>query len=216
MKFNLGWPPIEFVMHSSGGSTSGTGETTDNCETTDDGGAAEKDSVDNNSHEKAIAYLNSKNAWCSDSIAKYPSLTGLFEALNDYKFDELVDKWQKELQDVPNFSKVVNAANAARNGEWDPKQAPHAPRYNGDNDKLINLDNYTNWISKDQTPKVAPVKQQATGNHIRHTTPKNQQTNNNRTQSTAHTAPENKGTTPSEDNKKNGGQRNSVRGGIQQ
>ena len=175
VKFNFGWPPIEFVMHSSGGSTSGTGETADNCETTDDGGAAATDSVDNNSREKAIAYLNSKNVWCSDSIAKYPSLTGLFEALNEYKFNDLVDKWSKELQDVPYFSRVVQAANNAISGKWNAGQGLHAPHYNKDYDKLINLDNYTDWISKDQTPKPAPVKQQAPVNHIKPDAPVKQQ-----------------------------------------
>ena len=162
-------------MHSSGGSTSGTGETADNCETTDDGGAAATDSVDNNSREKAIAYLNSKNVWCSDSIAKYPSLTGLFEALNEYKFNDLVDKWSKELQDVPYFSRVVQAANNAISGKWNAGQGLHAPHYNKDYDKLINLDNYTDWISKDQTPKPAPVKQQAPVNHIKPDAPVKQQ-----------------------------------------
>ena len=192
VKFKFEWPPIELVMHSSGGSTSGTGGTTDNGGTTDDGGATETDSVDNYSPEKAIAYLNSKNVWCSDSIAKYPLLTGLFEALNDYKFDELVKKWSKELQDVPNFGRVVQAANNAIIGKWNPRQDPHAPRYNKDNDNLISLETYTNWISKDQTPKATSVKQQTPVNHIKPATP---------------AAPVTKpATAPSVDNKKKRGQ----------
>ena len=171
VKFKFGWPPIELVMYSSGGSTFGTGEITDNGRTTDNGGVTETEPVDNYSHERAIAYLNSNNIWCSDSIAKYPSLTGLFEALNDYKFDELVNKWSIELQDVPNFGSVVQAANIAISGKWNPRQNPHAPLYNKDNDNLISLKTYTNWISKDQTPKVAPVKQENPVNHIKSAAP---------------------------------------------
>ena len=171
VKFKFGWPPIEFVMHSSGGSTFGIGEITDNGGTTDNGGVTETDPVDNYSHERAIAYLNSKNIWCSDSIAKYPSLTGLFEALNDYKFDELVNKWSIELQDVLNFGSVVQVANIAISGKWNPRQNPHAPLYNKDNDNLISLKTYIDWISKDQTPKVAPVKQENPVNHIKSAAP---------------------------------------------
>lgn len=165
VKFKFEWPPIELVMYSSGGSTFGTGEITDN------GGVTETDPVDNYSHERAIAYLNSNNIWCSDSIAKYPSLTGLFEALNDYKFDELVNKWSIGLQDVPNFGSVVQAANIAISGKWNPRQNPHAPLYNKDNDNLIKLQTYTDWISKDQTPKVEPVKQENPVNHIKSAAP---------------------------------------------
>lgn len=168
VKFKFGWPPIEFVMHSSGGSTYGTGGTIDNGGTTDNGAEieTETDSVDNYSSERAIAYLNSKNVWCSDSIAMYPSLEGLFDALNDYKFDEIIDEWSTKLQDVPNFNKVVQAASLAKNAQWNPQQGNHNPKYNKNNDNLISLDTYTNWISADQTPRQEPVKTQPV-NHIK-------------------------------------------------
>lgn len=164
VKFKFGWPPIEFVMHSSGGSTTGTGGTTDNGVTTDNDVVTETETIDNYSPERAIAYLNSNNVWCSDSIAKYPSLKGLFEALNEYKFDEIVDKWATNLQDVPTFNNVVQAASLAKTAQWNPRQGNHNPKYNNDN--LISLDTYTHWISADQTPKPEIVKTQP-ANHIK-------------------------------------------------
>ena len=124
------------------------------------------DSTDSYSPEKAIAYLNSKNTWCRDSISKYPLLEGLFEALNEYKFDEIVKIWSQKLQDVPNFKQVIQAADLAKNAQWNPRQGDHGPFYNRENDNLINLDTYTKWISVDQTPKQA-AKSQSTANHIK-------------------------------------------------
>lgn len=167
VKFKLGWPPIEFIMHSTKGSSTGYTDPKNTGENyVDDNDCATLvDSVDNYSFEKAIAYLNSKNTWCKDSIAKYPSLEGLFDALNEYKFKEIVNEWAPKLQDVTYFSNVVQAAIEAIEGNWEPRQGN--PFYNKQNDNKINLDNYSRWISVDQTYQQENVTQQHSASHIK-------------------------------------------------
>ena len=167
VKFKLGWPPITFIMNSDHSSTDGTDQTSTNETDVDNNDANLPASEELYSPEKAIAYLNSKNVWCKDSIAKYPSLEGLFEALNEYKFDDIVDVWAQKLHDVPYFKQVVQAADLAKNAQWNPRQDGHTPNYNQENDNMIKLDNYTKWIEKDQTPKPEVAKPQPPVNHIK-------------------------------------------------
>lgn len=159
IKSKSGFPWFEFVMHSDGG-----GKTDGGVQGGDDRGdgvVVTEDTIDYCSFEYAKSYLNSKDTWCKDSIAKYPSLNGLFEAFNEYKFDEIVNVWADSLKDVSKFSKIVNAADLAMNGKWNPRLGDHNPDYNKDNDNMINLTNYANWISADQTPKPEVAKSQS-------------------------------------------------------
>lgn len=165
VKFQFGWPPIQFVMHSSTQSSSGQGQQQNPVDKDHD--AEQTDSLNNDTQEMAIAYLNSIDVWNSDSIAKYSYLDGLFEALNDYKYDELINTWASQLKDVPNFNKVVQAATLAKNAGWNPRQGKHNPTYNTADDKEISLTNYKNWIAADQTQKQNTSKAQTSISHIK-------------------------------------------------
>lgn len=169
IKFKTEWPFVEFVKNSPTSSTNQTNTEESNANDNEDG--AQADSVDYFSEKQAISYLNSNNIWNKDSIAKYPSLSGLFEAFNEYKFDEIVNSWASKLQDVPSFTKVVHAAEKAKSAPWNPRQGDHNPFYNKGNDPKISLDNYSNWISKDQTPKQESIKPEHLVNHIKPNAP---------------------------------------------
>lgn len=146
VNFKFGWPPVEVIR----GDSSKGGDEIYNGDLKND--ANDDDIAGDSSEEKAIAYLNSTNVWSKDSLAKYPYLEGLFDALNDYKFDKIVTEWADKLQNVQNFKNVVNKARHAKEALWDPRQGKHKPFYNEKHDNLIDIKNYADWISENRTP----------------------------------------------------------------
>lgn len=102
------------------------------------------------SKKMAIAYLNSTDIWNRDSIDHYPDLQDLYEDLNYYEFDDIINKWGFQLKEVGIFEKVVKAAEKAKNRGLEPNRDPHTPSYNKENDHQIDLRKYIDWISKEQ------------------------------------------------------------------
>lgn len=161
VNFKFGWPPIEVVRVDSS-----------NGDYNVSNGDLENDANDNNivdyfSEEKAIAYLNSTNIWSKDSLAKYPYLEGLFDALNDYKFDKIVNEWADKLKNVSKFKNVVSSAKRAKETQWNLGQDNHTPSFNTKDEKGISLDEYIDWISKDRAPKQSTCVSQQTKSRIK-------------------------------------------------
>lgn len=167
IKFKSGFPPIEFVMHSHSTTSSSWNKSIQVQSQASDEKSQVKNEKEINIKEMGIAYLNSNETWCKDSIDKYPSLKGLFEDLNQYNFDNILNKWVGELKDVPNFKKIIEVVNLAKDREWKPGKGKHAPNYNTSDDNKIKLDNYVNWISLDQTEKNNVKKDKSSGSPIK-------------------------------------------------
>lgn len=99
------------------------------------------------SYAEACDYLDSNKIWTRDRLEAIPGLEGLFDELNNYDFDRIVDYRAPMLSSSKNFAAVVKAARHARDKGVDPRRDPaHAPAYNRDGDKAINWRGYTYWI----------------------------------------------------------------------
>lgn len=58
---------------------------------------------------EAIAYLDKSKAWNRPDMEKIPELKGLFDDLNNYRYDRIVDHWLPRLKASTNFKKVADA-----------------------------------------------------------------------------------------------------------
>lgn len=100
-----------------------------------------------NAPTEASHYLDTHRVWQRDKMEKIDGLKGLYEDLNNYRFDRLTDYWAKQLEPSKNFAKIVKAAIKARNKKTDPRRdAEHNPCYNRDGDSSISWLGYTYWI----------------------------------------------------------------------
>lgn len=102
----------------------------------------------------AIKYLDNNTVWDKSVMEKYPDLQGLFEAMNEFRLEELTKDWAFKLKDSKNFQKVCESAQKNLDKNWNPKQGTHQPTYNKPSDGQVNLTNYINWLSQDQTPQA--------------------------------------------------------------
>lgn len=107
--------------------------------------------------EQAIDYLDSHDVWEKSELEKYPELQGLFDVLNNMDTYKLSYIWAEKLKESNNFIKVAKVAKKNYAKGWDPKQGNHNPTFNKSQDYRINLTNYTNWLDRDQSPKLNAV-----------------------------------------------------------
>ena len=96
---------------------------------------------------EASVYLDNNRIWQRDDMEKIDALKGLFDDLNNYRFDIITEKWAPQLSSSKNFSKIVKAASDAINKKVDPRRDDnHNPTYNRDGDTAISWRGYTYWI----------------------------------------------------------------------
>lgn len=96
---------------------------------------------------EATAYLDNNNIWQREQMEKIDGLQGLFDAMNQFRFDELGGKWSKALSGSKNFAKVARAAQKAQSKKIDPRRdKDHNPCYNREGDTRINWVGYIYWI----------------------------------------------------------------------
>lgn len=95
----------------------------------------------------ATAYLDSNKIWRRNDMEKIEGLSGLFDDLNNYRFDEITGKWADSLAASENFAKVVKAAKKSVAKKNDPRRdEDHNPRYNREGDTNISWLGYAYWI----------------------------------------------------------------------
>lgn len=96
---------------------------------------------------EATAYLDGKRVWRRDEMERIDGLAGLFDDLNNYRFEELTGRWASELAASQNFAKVAAAAGKATAKKIDPRRSDeHSPCYNREGDIAIGWLGYTYWI----------------------------------------------------------------------
>jgi hypothetical protein len=106
---------------------------------------------DSLSKKNAIKYLNENTDWNKTEMEKYPILKGLYDDMNNFKLQAIIDDWFGKLDSSKYITKIKEAAKKNTKNGWDPKQKEHDPTYNSDNDTLINVLNYIKWLNEDQT-----------------------------------------------------------------
>ncbi len=62
----------------------------------------------------ATEYLDSHKVWNRSEMEQYPDLKGLFDDLNNYDRDRIVDHWAPKLAGSKNFTRVANAMRNSR------------------------------------------------------------------------------------------------------
>lgn len=90
---------------------------------------------------EAIAYLDENSRWSRDEMEKHPGLRGLFDDMNNFRVERLINVWQPKLTASKNFKAV---AKAAADGRHKPKaQFKAGDTYNKPGDNLIVWRTYT-------------------------------------------------------------------------
>lgn len=75
---------------------------------------AAKPAANQAANGSATDYLDSHKVWTRSEMEQYPDLRGLFDDLNNYRRDEIVDKWAPKLAGSKNFTRVANAMRNSR------------------------------------------------------------------------------------------------------
>lgn len=80
--------------------------------------------------KEAVAYLDKNRIWCKDDMEKIDGLHGLFDDMNNFRFDLLSDKWAKDLAGSKSYVKIAKAAEKAISKKVDPRRSQdHNPCY---------------------------------------------------------------------------------------
>jgi hypothetical protein len=101
------------------------------------------DQMTENNKVKAIHYLDRNTIWDRDSLEANPMTKGLYDDLNQFNFNSLVEDWSNELSDSHKFSDVVDRASKALNWKYEMGKAS----YNRSGDCRINVEKYKSYIS---------------------------------------------------------------------
>ena len=88
----------------------------------------------------AIAYLDEKGVWNREEMEKIPALRGLFDDLNNFRYDRIIDHWRPALADSKAFESVAAAVDGGRRKK---KFVPASgATYCREGDININITNY--------------------------------------------------------------------------
>ncbi|MCM1033226.1 MAG: hypothetical protein NC405_05655 [Odoribacter sp.] len=100
-----------------------------------------QDTVNKVTSADAVSYLDNNKSWNRAEMEKYPDLQGLFDDLNNYRYDRITTTWSSRLKSSKNFARVVTAV---ENGSRKKKFTPAAgATYCGAGDTSISYINYT-------------------------------------------------------------------------
>lgn len=136
----LCWPPIQEKAKSPVGKTSGIVDSEEDVPNSED--------IAKNT---AIEYLKNNPVWVKDSLDKYPYLEGLYNDLNEFRFDKLNEQWKNKLESYLEFNNVIDGI---KKNAYDPKigKESNDGKYNPSTEKGITIKEYIEWISHDHEP----------------------------------------------------------------
>lgn len=108
---------------------------------------------ENDPYDDIIKYMDTSIKWNKSELDKYPQIYGLWDALNEYKFEE-IKKLREPLKESTKFTKLISAI------EKDSKtRADYGDSYNTNKDDLeITIDNYIKKIQSAKPAKPAHPK----------------------------------------------------------
>ena len=108
---------------------------------------------ENDPYADIIKYMDTNIKWNKSELDKHPQIHGLWDALNEYKFDE-IERFKEPLKKSTKFTELMSAI------EKDSKtRADYGDSYNTNKDDLdITIDNYIKKIKSEKQAKPAPTK----------------------------------------------------------
>lgn len=106
--------------------------------------------------QRAIEYLEACETWHKDSLEKYEATKGLFEALNTFDRNALMQKKEAGLSSSKKFSEIVSLLDNYIISGRNPKVGKEnfEGKYNSPTDKGITVENYIKWLKEDHSPYV--------------------------------------------------------------
>lgn len=93
----------------------------------------------------AVNYIDSHSSWKKSEMEAIPALQGLFDDMNNYRFDRLAGYWADKLSASRRFQVVAEHARGAKT-KRDPRVGIHNPTYNRPGDEAIGWRGYINHI----------------------------------------------------------------------
>lgn len=93
----------------------------------------------------AIKYLDASGKWNRDEMEKYSDLRGLYDDMNNFRIDRLINTWGPKLNGSKNFARVTDHA---QKGQSPAKKSKLkiSGTYNKADDNTITLQSYLNRI----------------------------------------------------------------------
>lgn len=107
---------------------------------------------ENDPYADIIKYMDTSVKWNKLDLDKHPQIHGLWDALNEYKFDE-IKRFKEPLKESTKFTELISAI------EKDNKtRVDYGESYNTKEDDLdITIDNYIKKIQSEKQSKPAPT-----------------------------------------------------------
>lgn len=96
--------------------------------------------------EAAIAYLDGHEKWNRDEMKKFPELAGLFDDMNNFRYDKLLGPWAEKLKSSKRYARVVTAVRQGRHKASTPKS--DSQTYVPADDPVITVTSYRYLVDK--------------------------------------------------------------------
>lgn len=90
--------------------------------------------------KEAISYLDNNDTWNKDKMEAVPGLAGLYDDLNNYRTDRILNVWAPALKDSKRFTSLAGHVRDGRNKA--KAKALQGTTYNKDNQKNIKVQFY--------------------------------------------------------------------------
>lgn len=147
-EFQLGWPPFKEIQKNDNAETDDT-----NTDGNTQGNMPTKEYGDDNL-ASAIMYLDNNAAWNKDSLNNFEATRGLFEDLNEFKYQRILDCYNNQLnQSSVKIQEIIAAFEVNNNNTWNPQHGKEANGgcYNSPDDNIIVVQNYIDWLSNEHS-----------------------------------------------------------------
>lgn len=140
-KFQLGWPPIIKIEKPTEKNLSTT--TTYKQE-------SQSISSEDSLKVHVCNYLKSSSIWHRDTLAQYELTKDLFDYMNTFNLERLVELEKTDLKDIDKIKELVDASRYSLEKKIDPKigKEDRNGKYNTDTYFGINVNNYISWIKE--------------------------------------------------------------------
>lgn len=92
--------------------------------------------------KESIAYLEANSTWKRSELDRLPGLKGLYDDMNNFRFDRLTDYWKPRLEKSKRFEKVVYHVGESQK----KKNFKASGTYNKEGDTSISVQTYLNTI----------------------------------------------------------------------
>ncbi len=120
----------------------------------------ERDSERTQERTSAIKYLDENTEWEKEKLNKL--YEGLYNSMVNFNLDDLVDTWGEKLSESSRFLEIIEAAELAKNSEWDSTRTKKEIDYLVI-DTTINVDKYIEWLKTNSIVLAPPEKSTAKG-----------------------------------------------------